>query len=325
MGAASSVRTRSSRVVTALIRCANGSDRTGSSDARAPSSAPALSRIEASSILARARPSTIGDIIARDNATKSDYQQLANVVILVSLPIAGCTLAAGIAAGLADRKRPFSLLRLTGARLATLRRVVALEGAVPLLSVAAVAIGTGFGTAAMVATEVQKHPMVAPGGVLPPHRRRDHRVPRHHRGHLPAASPHHRTRSREKRMNLLPHTKTSPPNGFLLRAMASRLRRCWCPASIRKVPGRALVMSSRGPLCLVLASAAFIVVDSTARGCRAVRWAPHDTPLSPRPSRASGVLRPRGVAESVVTENPHALRASYRRFLRGHIAAIGLS
>ena len=108
-------------------------------------------------------PSTIGDIIAQDNATKSDYQQLANVVILVSLPIAGCTLAAGIAAGLADRKRPFSLLRLTGARLATLRRVVALEGAVPLLSVAAVAIGTGFGTAAMVATEVQKHPMVAPG------------------------------------------------------------------------------------------------------------------------------------------------------------------
>jgi len=69
----------------------------------------------------------------------------------------------GIAAGLADRKRPFSLLRLTGARLATLRRVVALEGAVPLLSVAAVAIGTGFGAAAMYASEAQQHPMVAPG------------------------------------------------------------------------------------------------------------------------------------------------------------------
>ena len=108
-------------------------------------------------------PSTISDLIAQDNAQNSDYQQLANVVILVSLPIAGCTLAAGIAAGLADRKRPFSLLRLTGARLATLRRVVALEGAVPLLSVAAVAIGTGFGAAAMYASEAQQHPMVAPG------------------------------------------------------------------------------------------------------------------------------------------------------------------
>jgi hypothetical protein len=108
-------------------------------------------------------PSTLSDIIARDHSTNSDYQQLANVVILVSLLIAGCTLAAGIAAGLADRKRPFSMLRLTGARLATLRRVVALEGAVPLLAVAAVAIGTGFAGAAMFASEAQQHPMVAPG------------------------------------------------------------------------------------------------------------------------------------------------------------------
>jgi hypothetical protein len=108
-------------------------------------------------------PSTLGDLIAQGNSTNNAYQQLANVVILVSLPIAGCTLAAGIAAGLADRKRPFSLLRLTGARLATLRRVVALEGAVPLLAVAAVAIGTGFGAAAMNASLQQQHPMVAPG------------------------------------------------------------------------------------------------------------------------------------------------------------------
>jgi hypothetical protein len=107
--------------------------------------------------------STISDIVAQDHSANNDYQQLANVVILVSLPIAGCTLAAGIAAGLADRKRPFSQLRLTGARLATLRRVVALEGAVPLLSVAAVAIGTGFAGAAMFASEAQQHQMVAPG------------------------------------------------------------------------------------------------------------------------------------------------------------------
>ena len=108
-------------------------------------------------------PATIREMNKQDNVASNAYQQLANVVILVSLPIAGCTLAAGIAAGLADRKRPFSLLRLTGARLGTLRRVVALEGAVPLLSVAIVAIGTGFGGAAMFATEAQQHPMVAPG------------------------------------------------------------------------------------------------------------------------------------------------------------------
>ena len=108
-------------------------------------------------------PSTLGDLIRQDDSANNAYQQLANTVILVSLPIAGCTLAAAIAAGLADRKRPFSLLRLTGARLATLRRVVALESAVPLLAVAAVAIGTGFAAAAEYASVAQHHPMVAPG------------------------------------------------------------------------------------------------------------------------------------------------------------------
>jgi hypothetical protein len=90
------------------------------------------------------------------------YRQLANAVILVSLPIAGCTLAAGIAAGLADRKRPFSMMRLADAPLGGLRRVIALESAVPLLSVAAVAIGTGFGVSAMYATMQLTHPLVAP-------------------------------------------------------------------------------------------------------------------------------------------------------------------
>ena len=108
-------------------------------------------------------PSTIGDLIAQDDSTNNAYRQLANTVILVSLPIAGCTLAAAIAAGLADRKRPFSLLRLTGARLTTLRRVVALESAVPLLAVAAVAIGTGFAASAEYASVAQHYPMVAPG------------------------------------------------------------------------------------------------------------------------------------------------------------------
>jgi hypothetical protein len=108
-------------------------------------------------------PSTLGDLIAQDNSGNNAYQQLANTVILVSLPIAGCTLAAAIAAGLADRKRPFSLLRLTGARLAMLRRVVALESAVPLLAVAAVAIGAGFAAAAEYASVAQHHRMVAPG------------------------------------------------------------------------------------------------------------------------------------------------------------------
>ncbi|HTX29361.1 MAG TPA: FtsX-like permease family protein [Streptosporangiaceae bacterium] len=108
-------------------------------------------------------PQTVGEYSAAGNAADNAYQQLADVVILTSLTIAGCTLATSVAGGLADRKRPFSLLRLTGARLGMLRRVVALESAVPLLAVAAVAIGIGFGASAMYATMELKLSLVSPG------------------------------------------------------------------------------------------------------------------------------------------------------------------
>ncbi|MFR9778106.1 FtsX-like permease family protein [Micromonospora sp. MS34] len=89
-------------------------------------------------------PSSIGEWESDSARQMTQFQQLANVVMLASLPIAGCSLAVSVAGGLSDRKRPFSMLRLAGARLRTLRRVVALETVVPLLTVSAVAIGMGF-------------------------------------------------------------------------------------------------------------------------------------------------------------------------------------
>ena len=59
----------------------------------------------------------------------------------------GRALAVSIAGGLAERKRPFSLLRLTGAPTSMLRRVVGLEAAAPLLVTAVVSIGAGLLTA----------------------------------------------------------------------------------------------------------------------------------------------------------------------------------
>jgi hypothetical protein len=110
-----------------------------------------------------ATPQTFREQAAVSNAADNAYQQLADVVILTSLTIAGCTLATTVAGGLADRKRPFSLLRLTGARLGMLRRVIVLESAVPLLAVAAVAIGTGFGASAMYSAMEMRLALVAPG------------------------------------------------------------------------------------------------------------------------------------------------------------------
>ena len=108
-------------------------------------------------------PQTLSEQSTADNSADNAFQQLADVVILASLAIAGCTLAVSVAGGLADRKRPFSLLRLTGARLGMLRRVIVLESAVPLLAVAAVAIGAGFGASAMYATMEMHLSLVSPG------------------------------------------------------------------------------------------------------------------------------------------------------------------
>jgi hypothetical protein len=76
-------------------------------------------------------------------------QDMTDVMIVASLIIAACSLAVNIVAGLGERKRPFSLLRLTGVPTALLHRVVALESALPLLLVAAVSIVVGLASAAL--------------------------------------------------------------------------------------------------------------------------------------------------------------------------------
>lgn len=89
-------------------------------------------------------PLTVTENINQGLKLSHAYQRLADVVILTSLPIAGCGLAVSAAAGLSERARPFSLLRLAGTPVGLPRRVVALENAVPLLALAVVSIGTGF-------------------------------------------------------------------------------------------------------------------------------------------------------------------------------------
>ncbi len=86
---------------------------------------------------------TMGEILPSTAQSLAEAKNVTDVIIVASLLIAGCSLAVGVTAGVSDRKRPFSLLRLSGVPVAMLRRVVALEAALPLL-VAAVA-SAGFG------------------------------------------------------------------------------------------------------------------------------------------------------------------------------------
>ncbi|GLZ04047.1 hypothetical protein Acsp03_15130 [Actinomadura sp. NBRC 104412] len=110
-------------------------------------------------------PATVAESGADTDTARmlTGYQRLVNVVIIVSLCIAGCGLAVGVVGSLNDRKRPFSLLRLTGVPIGVMRRVVLLESAVPLLVTAMAATGAGFLAAELFLRSQLDYTLVAPG------------------------------------------------------------------------------------------------------------------------------------------------------------------
>ena len=113
----------------------------------------------------RFTPATIAESRAQRADTKlsSQYRRLADVVILSTMVIAGCSLAVSVAAGLNDRKRPFSLLRLAGTPLGVLRWVVAFEGAAPLVILAFISIAMGMLSAGLfLRFQLEEH-LRAPG------------------------------------------------------------------------------------------------------------------------------------------------------------------
>ncbi len=89
-------------------------------------------------------PMTMGEIVPSTAQSLAEAKNVTDVIIVASLIIAGCSLAVGVTAGVSDRKRPFSLLRLTGVPVTMLRRVVALEAVLPLLAAAVASAGLGL-------------------------------------------------------------------------------------------------------------------------------------------------------------------------------------
>ncbi|TQJ22852.1 FtsX-like permease family protein [Micromonospora sp. A202] len=110
----------------------------------------------------RVAPNVPGDFESEFANTLRGWEQLANVVIIASLALGGCSLAVSVIGGLTERRRPFSLLRLSGAPVRVLRRVVALESAVPMLAVAAVAIGMGLLAAHLFLRAQMGYTLIAP-------------------------------------------------------------------------------------------------------------------------------------------------------------------
>ncbi|MEU0080701.1 FtsX-like permease family protein [Micromonospora tulbaghiae] len=108
-------------------------------------------------------PNVPGDFEADFADTMRGWQRLADLVVVAGLALAGCSLAVAVAAGLSERKRPFSLLRLSGAPVRLLRRVVALESTVPLLTVAVVAVGMGLVAAQLFLRAQMDYDLRVPG------------------------------------------------------------------------------------------------------------------------------------------------------------------
>jgi hypothetical protein len=107
----------------------------------------------ARTILDTGRPGLLGpaetsaDINAAANQKLARLSQLADAALLITLIIAGCSLAVAVAGGLLERRRPLTLLRLAGVRRSELTRMVLAESAVPLLVLAAVSVALGLGVA----------------------------------------------------------------------------------------------------------------------------------------------------------------------------------
>jgi ABC-type antimicrobial peptide transport system permease subunit len=88
--------------------------------------------------------------------------RIGNSVLLVTLVIAGFSLAVSVTGGLVERKRPFALLRLAGMRSRDLSRVLIVETAAPLIGIAATSVLFGLAVAADV-LRVNHMPWEPPG------------------------------------------------------------------------------------------------------------------------------------------------------------------
>ncbi len=89
-------------------------------------------------------PRTFGEAVSARAGVATTAQRLIDIVVALTLIVAGCSLAVAAGGGVVERKRPFTLLRLSGTPTATLYRVVLLEAVAPLVAATVVAAGIAY-------------------------------------------------------------------------------------------------------------------------------------------------------------------------------------
>ena len=91
-------------------------------------------------------PRTFGETLGIRLDRAATFEKIVWAAVALTLVVAGCSLAVAVGGGLVDRKRPFTLLRVSGTPVGVLSRVVLMEAAVPLLAATIVAAGIAYGT-----------------------------------------------------------------------------------------------------------------------------------------------------------------------------------
>ena len=97
-------------------------------------------------VIAPTPPRTYGEATAIRLGRADLLEKLIYVAVAITLIVAGCSLAVAAGGGLVDRKRPFTLLRVSGTPVSVLARVVLFEAAVPLMTATALAAAIAYGT-----------------------------------------------------------------------------------------------------------------------------------------------------------------------------------
>ena len=92
-------------------------------------------------------PETFGETAQIRNQDDNNAETVVLAIVALTLLMAACSLAVTVGGGIVERRRPFTLLRLSGTSGATLYRVVVLESVLPLVTASLVAAATGIGVA----------------------------------------------------------------------------------------------------------------------------------------------------------------------------------
>ena len=105
---------------------------------------------------------TFGEAVQSRSMVASTVERLIFTAVALTIIVAGCSLAVTTGGSLVERKRPFTLLRVSGTGMGTLYRVVLLEAVLPLAAATLVA-----GAIAYVFSALAVGAIGPPGASLP--------------------------------------------------------------------------------------------------------------------------------------------------------------